>query len=171
MNHFSSEGRDRLENLKSLVQKREEPVTTASCILESLPTPVVALARAGDLTIFNKAATTLFEIEPDHAVGQSPEEVFSVACAHTFRKIARRSTEFCVVSQATLTHAGRDYAVLAAPYMHNGVVAGAIIVIGPSIPSAPARDLTPFRAANGGGYWVPVFIPTQDEISDASSYF
>ncbi|MBP2145871.1 sensor histidine kinase regulating citrate/malate metabolism [Methanofollis sp. W23] len=138
----------------------EKSIIDDSCILESLPTPVVALSRTGDLTVFNRAAADLFKVDQDNAVGQSAEAVIPAACAYILRKIARRSAEFCVVSRATLTHAGRDHAVLAAPHVRDGSVIGAVIVIGPSAPSAPARDLAPVRAVNGGGYWVPIFVPS-----------
>lgn len=166
MDRTPSESYERLEALNSLIPPGDEhPAITASCILESLPTPVVALSGAGDIIVFNQAAADLFEVEPRNAVGQSVGEVFSTVCAHTLRKIARRSAEFCVVSQATLTHAGRDYTALAAPLGHEGVVDGAVVVIGPSAPSAPARDLSPVRTPDGAGYWVPIFVPTQDKIS------
>ncbi|WP_265581968.1 PAS domain-containing protein [Methanofollis aquaemaris] len=170
MEHNLSESQKRLEVLKSHVSRDEDFVTAAS-ILESLPTPFVALSPSGDLIDLNRAAADLFEIDQENAVGQPAEEVFSAGCAHTLRKITQRSTDFCVVSRATLNHAGRDYATRAAPLIHDEIVRGAVIVIDLSTPSAPARNLAPVRAADGAGYWVPIYIPTTGEGPDATFHF
>ncbi|QYZ78557.1 PAS domain-containing protein [Methanofollis formosanus] len=170
MEHTLSEHEKRLTSLKSH-HPCDEDTLTAARILKSLPTPVVALSLSGDLIALNRAAAVLFEVDQENAVGQPAEEVFSTGCAHTLKKIARRSADFCVVSRATLTHADRDYAALAAPLRHDGIVSGAVVVIGPSTPSAPARDLAPVRTADGAGYWVPIYIPNSSDTSDTTIHF